>query len=691
MNRHKLNYLQLDLPCSLRFIVTFSAFILPMLAFGQTEPCDSTLARGMRYVKEKDYQAAVAVFTNIEAPDGSDLKYDPCYVDAVYALASSHRRLANNFEVIKGLEEYLSFPAEVTDSSRRKRAISLLPDLYREVGLYEKSHRKHLELLAYRDSIQDSLGMAKSYYELGTLFHDRNNYVQAIDYYEKSVQLCQILRDSTHILGGYSALGTNHRENNNLEKAYEYNQAALELIPQISTDKLKKGSVLRPYAEMNMGSLLLAMGELDRAQIHLENSIELFRENGYRQGLASAYLDYGMLFEEKGEREKAVEVFEEGLTLSNEIDAVVRQSEFHQALAMSHRDNDELEAAYFHLAAYSGLKDSIINAKQQKRMDQVQFKYELEKQGREIGLLNQEIVLMQRKEAIDRRFRQFYIASFALVALLLALFIYWYRLQRAHNSVLQEKNEKINQQNDMLQHLNAELKQFAYIASHDMREPLRSIGAFSSLLQRRQGAKLDDSGKEYLSFIREAVDRMSALLNDLLDYSKINSQQATEWIDMKGIIQTVKSNLNHQLTTTKGEIVVQRKGIPYLDAVPTQMMQLFQNLISNSLKFRKPDVDPVVQVAGFAHDGGHVITIRDNGIGIDPKYKEKVFGMFSRLNNKEQFEGTGIGLATCKKIVQQHGGKIWVESEEGEGSTFFIWMPKKRVTFSEKKTLAVAS
>lgn len=690
MNRHRLNYLHVDLLRSFRFIVTLSAFVFPMLVFAQIEPCDSIYAEGMRYVKKKDYQAAVAVFTNIEKPEG-DLLYDPCYVKSVYFLARSHGKLANNFEVIRGLEEYLSFPEEVTDSSLREKSISLLPDLYREVGLYEKSHRKHLQLLAYRDSIRDSSGLAKSYYELGTLFHDQNNYIQAIDYYEKSVKLCQVLQDSLHILGGYSALGTNHRENNDLEKAYEYNQAALELIPQMSTEKLKKTSVLRPYAEMNMGSLLLAMGVLDRAQVHLENSISLFKELGYKQGLTSAYLDYGLLFEQKGQPEKAIAIFEEGLALSDEISAVVRQSEFHQSLANSYWENNALESAYFHLSTYVGLKDSIVNAEQQKRMDQVQFKYELEKKGREIGYLNQELDLLQRKEAIDRRFRHFYIASFALVLLLLTLFIYWYRLQKAHNSILSEKNDKINQQNDLLSHLNAELKQFAYIASHDMREPLRSIGAFSSLLERKHGGKLDESGKEYLTFIKDAVNRMSALLTDLLDYSKINSQQATEWIDMKGIIQTVKSNLNHQLMTTEGDIVMQRKGIPYLKAVPTQMMQLFQNLISNSLKFRKPDENPVVEVAGYAHDGGHVITVKDNGIGIDPQYQDKIFGMFSRLNNKDKFEGTGIGLATCKKIVQQHGGKIWVESEEGVGSTFYIWMPKKMVTFSEKKTMVAAN
>lgn len=690
MNRHKLNYFVPDLRLILRRGILSLALLFPILLIAQDPPCDTLYTHGKKFVKQKKFAEAIDQFTRIVPPEG-DLQFNECYVESIYLMARCYGQLSNNIDVIKGLEVYLAFPAEVVDSTRRELARSLIPDLYRKVGLYEQSHQKHINLLAYRDSIQDSIGVAKSLYELGTLFHDQNNYVQAIDYYEKSVSLCQALKDSINILSGYNALGTNHRENKDLERALEYNQAALDLIPTISREILEKKNRLEPYAEMNMGSLLLAMKEYDRAKEHLDNSIRIFKEIDYSPGLASAYLDYGNLLEELGTQQEAIDVFKEGLAIAQSMNATNREAEFHHALAIGYQRIDRIEDAYPHLSQYATLKDRIVNQEQQKRMDQAQFKYELEKQGREIGLLNQELELLQRKEAIDRRFRQFYIASFALVALLLALFIYWYRLQREHNSVLQEKNDKINQQNDMLQHLNAELKQFAYIASHDMREPLRSIGAFSSLLQRRQGDKLDDSGKEYLGFIREAVDRMSALLTDLLDYSKINSQQSTEWIDMKSIIQTVKSNLNHQLTTAEGEIVVERKGIPYLDAVPTQMMQLFQNLISNSLKFRKPDVKPVVELAGFAHDGGHVITIKDNGIGIDPKYKEKVFGMFSRLNNKEKFEGTGIGLATCKKIVQQHGGKIWVESEEGQGSTFFIWMPKKRVTFSEKKTLAVAS
>ncbi len=690
MNRHKLNYFVLDSRLILRRGILSIALLFPILLFAQDPPCDTLFVQGKSLVKQRNYEKAIDLFSRITPPEG-DLQFNECYVESIYLMARCYGRLTNNIEAIKGLEIYLGFPPEVVDSTRRELALSRIPDLYRQVGLYEQSHNKHMSLLAYRDSIQDSIGIAKSLYELGTLYHDQNNYVQAIDYYEQSVDLCKTLKDSVNILSGYSALGTNHRENNDLERALEYNQAALDLIPTITGDNIEKKNRLQPYAEMNMGSLLLAMQEYDRAKEHLDNSIRLFKKIGDSRGLASAYLDYGNLLEELGTQQEAIDVFKEGLAIAEEMNAMNREAEFHHALAIGYQRIDRIEDAYPHLSQYASLKDRIVNQEQQKRMDQVQFKYELEKQGREIGLLNQEVELLHRKEAIDRRFRQFYIASFALVALLLALFIYWYRLQRAHNSILQEKNEKINQQNDMLQHLNAELKQFAYIASHDMREPLRSIGAFSSLLQRRHGEKLDESGKEYLSFIREAVDRMSALLTDLLDYSKINSQQSTEWIDMKGIIQTVKSNLNHQLTTTEGEIVVQRKGIPYLDAVPTQMMQLFQNLISNSLKFRKPDINPVVEVAGFSQDGGHVMTIKDNGIGIDPKYKEKVFGMFSRLNNKEKFEGTGIGLATCKKIVQQHGGKIWVESEEGVGSTFFIWMPKKRVTFSEKKTLAVAS
>lgn len=688
MNKHKLDFLRPQLTRVLQRLLILYALCLPAIVYAQEISCDSMYNYAMDFVHANSPELAIEAFNRIIPKEETDLKYDTCHVKAVYAIARLQLRLANNVEAIKGLEKYLSFPVEVTSPKARYKSRSHIPDIYRQVGLYERSFEEHMELIAYRDSIEDSIGLAKSYYEIGKLFHDQGNHDKAIEYLEQSLELCTILGDTTRILSCYSALGTNNRKLGKLDKALEYNQAVLDLIPKAGLHPRNK---LYPYAVVNMGSLLLSMGKLEEAAVHMEKGIELTKKIAYKPGLVTAYLDYGRLFEQQGANYKALEVFEEGLAIAQELKSVAQQGEFHQCLSELYYTMNKVDDAYLHLSVYTELKDSIISQEQQKWMAQVGFKYELEKNEREIVFLNQEVDLLQKKKIIDRRFLQFYIASFALVLLLLGLFVYWYRRQKAYNTILQEKNEKINEQNDLLSHLNAELKQFASIASHDMREPLRSIGAFSSLLSRQHGEKLDQSGKDYLNFINEAVRRMTALLTDLLDYSKINSQQAAEWIDLKGILQTVVSNLHYQIMTKDGKVEINRKAVPLVKAVPTQMMQLFQNLISNALKFRKEDVPPVVTIDGYAQDGGYVLVVRDNGIGIDPAYKEKVFGMFNRLNNKDKFEGTGIGLATCKKIVQQHGGKIWVESEEGVGSAFHIFMPKKAVTFSQKKVLSSVS
>jgi signal transduction histidine kinase len=685
MNKHRLDFLRPQLFCLLQRALILYALFLPAIAYAQEEPCDTIYLRAKELLHTPEL--ALAELQRIIPLEGTELKYDKCHVGAVYAIARLQLRLANNVEAIKALEKYVSFPEEVTDPKARDKSKSHIPDIYRQVGLYERSFEEHMNLIAYRDSTQDSIGLAKSYYELGKLFHDQGNHDRAIDYLQQSLELCTILGDTMRILSCYSALGTNNRKLGKLEEALAYNQV-LDLIPKAGLHPRNK---LHPYAEVNMGSLLLSMGKLEEAAIHMEKGIELTKKIAYKPGLVTAYLDYGRLFELQGANYKALKVFQEGLAIAEELKAVAQQGEFHQCLSKLYYTINKVDDAYLHLSVYSDLKDSIINQEQQKRMAQVGFKYELEKNAREIVFLNQEVDLLQKKKIIDRRFLLFYIASFILVLCLLGLFVYWYRRQKAHNAILQEKNEKINEQNDLLSHLNAELKQFASIASHDMREPLRSIGAFSSLLSRQHGKKLDQSGKDYLNFINEAVRRMTALLTDLLDYSKINSQQAAEWIDLKGILQTVVSNLHYQIMTKEGKVEINRKAIPLVKAVPTQMMQLFQNLISNALKFRKEDMPPVVTIDGYAQEGGYVLVVRDNGIGIDPAYKEKVFGMFNRLNNKDKFEGTGIGLATCKKIVQQHGGKIWVESEEGVGSAFHIYMPKKAVTFSQKKVLSSVS
>lgn len=224
---------------------------------------------------------------------------------------------------------------------------------------------------------------------------------------------------------------------------------------------------------------------------------------------------------------------------------------------------------------------------------------------------------------------------------------------------------------------NRELQDFASVASHDLQEPLRKIEAFSDQLRRRSGESLDDNGRFYLERIEKASRRMRALIDDLLSYSRVSTKaQPFARCDLNKIIEGVLSDLRIRIVETQGKIEI--GALPTIEADPIQMRQLFQNLISNALKFHRKDVTPVVRVTHAAGEGkaGHCeIHVIDNGIGFDPKYTDRIFNIFQRLHSRSEYEGTGIGLATCRKIVERHKGGITAHSVPGEGSDFAVVLP----------------
>ncbi len=247
-------------------------------------------------------------------------------------------------------------------------------------------------------------------------------------------------------------------------------------------------------------------------------------------------------------------------------------------------------------------------------------------------------------------------------------------LQSANNRLQQEITEK-NVVQTQLETANEKLKQFTYVASHDLKEPLRSIGGFSSLLQRELQGKLSESSEQYLQFIGGGVKRMATLLDDLLAYSRINNDtdMKVTSIDLNQLIVNLKTNLNHLLQKNKGAIIV-KKSLPIIQGYPTQINQLFQNIIGNGLKFKGAQ-DPIIHISHTEEKGAYIFVIKDNGIGIPKKQQAKIFTAFHRID-KNKYEGSGIGLATCEKVIENHRGKIWLESTIGEGTTFYFSIPK---------------
>lgn len=222
---------------------------------------------------------------------------------------------------------------------------------------------------------------------------------------------------------------------------------------------------------------------------------------------------------------------------------------------------------------------------------------------------------------------------------------------------------------------NTELQDFAYIASHDLQEPLRAISGYTKLLQTEYIAQLDSTAHEYMNFVIDGTKRMQGLIEDLLIYSRVGtSEPVFTLVDCNSIMQEAIANLQTSIEESQAEIVYQ--DLPCLVAERNQVVQLFQNLLSNAIKFRHRDISPKIIVrAKLENDRTWLFSIEDNGIGIEPKYFDRIFKIFKRLHTQREFSGTGIGLALCRKIVERHGGEIWVESKLGNSTTFFWTIP----------------
>lgn len=243
--------------------------------------------------------------------------------------------------------------------------------------------------------------------------------------------------------------------------------------------------------------------------------------------------------------------------------------------------------------------------------------------------------------------------------------------KRKHNEELLQKSEVyLEQQNKELERKNKELEQFAYVASHDLQEPLRTTSSFVELLQRQYHEKLDAKASKYIGYIVQASDRMGILIKDLLDFSRIGIKKELEPVDCNGVLCDVITDIDRAIKDTGAEINSQ--NLPVINGYSTEMKQLFQNLILNAIKFRKGNIPPKINISVQKKSDYWQFAFTDNGIGIDKQYSERIFIIFQRLHTRSEYEGSGIGLSHCKKIVELHHGKIWVESIPGQGSTFYF-------------------
>jgi signal transduction histidine kinase len=245
------------------------------------------------------------------------------------------------------------------------------------------------------------------------------------------------------------------------------------------------------------------------------------------------------------------------------------------------------------------------------------------------------------------------------------------------NTELEASNEALERRARELARSNAELEQFASIASHDLQEPLRKVRTFTQQVTVIEGERLSDRGRDYLERAGGAAERMQKLIEDLLKYSRVATHgRPFAPVDLAQVTRDVLEDLEAQVE--RSQAVVEVGPLPAISADPLQMRQLMQNLISNAIKFRRPEVTPRVLIEATADDGKIRLTVRDNGIGFDPQYSRRIFRVFERLHGRGEYPGTGIGLALCRRIAERHGGTVFADSEPGKGATFTVTLPMRQ-------------
>ncbi|MFA4992329.1 MAG: ATP-binding protein, partial [Candidatus Omnitrophota bacterium] len=245
---------------------------------------------------------------------------------------------------------------------------------------------------------------------------------------------------------------------------------------------------------------------------------------------------------------------------------------------------------------------------------------------------------------------------------------------------VKERTAQLAEANEALARTNKELDDFTYIVSHDLKEPLRGVKAFTKLLLEDYSAGLDDEGKQHLRTISDSSARMTRLIEDLLNLSRIGRiKNMDQGINLNEVLSDVGKNLVYALEERKADLKI-RPDFPKVTCDRIRISEVFSNLVSNAIKYTKKDTRPVIEI-GWADKGGFFeFYVKDNGIGIEKQYHDKIFQIFQRLHARDEYEGTGAGLTIVKKIVENHSGRIWVESEPGKGSVFYFTLPKSQTS-----------
>lgn len=601
-----------------------------------------------------------------------------------------------NNHLLNALDSYqacLNTAIRMNDNVLKLTVYTDLAIVNEKLSKYAIAKDYHLKAIEMAEKEDDIETVENGYHGLGSLYETVGDYDQAIEYYLKSLNIAESRKSTEGVIITLQSIANTYQHINHKEKSLQTIERAYQLAVKLNDEKLIASTLF------DFGRILTSFGHYEQALDKQKASLAIFQksEDGVsisrglisigeiytHQGLfneaeqyfmkcfdyekylaaiehARLYNRLGNLYLQQSKLDTAELAFKTSLKLSQKGDFRELTQQNNHDLYKIYAGNNNKDLALQHLETYLELNNYIRNEQRTDRITELQFKFDVEKNDKEY----QALTLRQNRIT-------FLSASILFVVLILFL-IYMVRLKSKNNTTLRKKTEEIEAQNIRLAENNEVLSQFVYVAAHDLKEPLRNVGSFVSLIQRKYGKQFNEEANQYMGYVTSGVTRMNNLLGDLLEYSKITSSKAENARTILGdVLNEVTSNLQEKIISSQATITLPSEKID-LRISRVHLLQLMQNLVGNGLKFIPPGRLPVIEVTTKSTGNNFIISVSDNGIGINKDYAPKVYNLFHQLDKKAGYEGTGIGLTICKNIVDKYNGKIWFDSVLEKGTTFHL-------------------
>ncbi|MFK8101060.1 MAG: ATP-binding protein [Saprospiraceae bacterium] len=592
------------------------------------------------------------------------------------------------------------------------RSLNLLAMHDASAGRQDLAIEKNLASLAIGKSINDLTIVGSAANDLGLSYDYLSDRHKAMEYYQEALEASVQIQDTLGMVFSLGNMSVAHRIEGNLKASEEYLLRSIELAQQSNDNMVLSGSYLdMGYLELDKkaydkamtcftkakkiaqqtgdklieGEALLAQAMLfqDNKQLEIAEkqafeAILIYETLGSQDFLLNAYYTVGDISLAKKENEQALRFAKKGLDLGVKMDLVEYQVGFLKLIAKSYEALYDIESAYKYQKQYQVMTDSVYTIKKSEKVLELENKYQLANRLAENKLLREE---KAKKEAIIQKGNILnYATVFILLLMTILAIVLWknFKHHQSYNTILEkevkERTQALEKSNEQLKVSNEELERFAFIASHDLKEPLRNISGFTKLIDREVKQYENGSLGEYLSIVESNSRQMYNLIEDVLEYSRMKKNYSLEQVDLNLLLKQIRLNLADQLNARNA--ILEVENLPVIEANRTQIFQLMKNLIENGVKYNESEV-PRVTVRYQSNNDFHQFIIGDNGIGIEEKYQDQIFLMFKRLHNRSAYEGSGLGLSIVKKIVENLGGNITLKSKPGEGCKFTIEIPLK--------------